>query len=236
MAINESIVRLLERMSNRYYGKYRGTVTNNQDPKNLGRIKANVPEVLGDVESGWALPCAPYGGNGVGMFTIPAVKDGVWIEFEAGDVSRPIWTGAWWADNELPKDNKKTSATPPLKIIRSEKGLMITLDDNSQTITLSDKNGKNMLEIKVKEGKITIKGAKKAVVNAPQIELVEKAAHPVVFGDQLLQYLNQLVQVYQTHVHPGQQALGIFPVTPAPPTPPLPQAPQTLLSKKVKTG
>jgi uncharacterized protein involved in type VI secretion and phage assembly len=223
------------RQSSRYYGKYRGLVTDNADPKNLGRLKARVPEVLGDVETGWALPCAPYAGDGVGQFTVPPAGAGVWIEFEAGDVSRPIWSGCWWGDGQLPTDNSGAAATPPLKIIRSEQGLMVTLDDDSQTITVSDDNGSNMLTIKVQEGKITIQGATKAVVEAPQIELVEHATHPVVFGDQLLQYLNQLVQLYQSHVHPGQMT-AVGPVTPAPPVPPLTAPTPSLLSTKVKTG
>ena len=50
----------------RYYGKYRGVVVDNSDPRQLGRLKAHVPEVLGDVDSGWALPCVPYAGDGSG--------------------------------------------------------------------------------------------------------------------------------------------------------------------------
>lgn len=236
MAINESIVRLLERMVDRYYGKYRGIVTDNRDPKNLGRVKAKVPDVLGDVETGWALPCAPYSGDGSGYYTVPEPGSGVWIEFEGGDVSCPIWSGCWWGENQLPKDESGRAATPPLKIIRSVKGLMVTLDDNSQTITLSDENGSNMLKIKVQQGQITVQGAIKVVVEAPQIELVENATHPVVFGDELLQYLNQLVQLYQAHMHPGELALGVFPVTPAPPVPPFPPPMPTLHSMKVKSG
>jgi hypothetical protein len=75
-----------------------------------------------------------------------------------------------------------------------------------------------------------IKGAVKVIVEAPEIQLVENATHPVVFGDQLLQYLNQLVQLYNSHLHPGQLAMGFLPVPPfAPATP-------ALLSKTVKSG
>src|SRR5215213_4778187 len=158
----------MDQMTGHHYGKYRGIVTDNEDQKNLGRLKARVPKVLGDVETGWALPAGPFAGDGIGLFAVPPPDSGVWIEFEAGDVSRPIWSGCWWGDGQLPNNNSGTAATPPVKIIRSEQGMMITLDDASQTIHVSDENGRNMLEIQVRPGKITIKGASKAIVEAPQ--------------------------------------------------------------------
>jgi uncharacterized protein involved in type VI secretion and phage assembly len=219
----------------RHYGKYRGIVTDNEDPRNMGRIRARVPEVLGDVETGWALPCAPYAGDGSGSYMVPEPDTGVWIEFEAGDVSRPIWSGCWWGEGQLP-EGQGGAATPPLKIVRSEQGLMVALDDDGQTIHVSDENGQNMVEIQVQGGQITVKGATKAIIEAPQIELVEGATHPVIFGDDLSQYLNQLVTMLNTHMHPGQLAIGVLPVTPAPPVPPLQPPMPTLLSMKVKTG
>jgi len=236
--MEQLIVAHEEETRNRFYGKYRGKVAENtpKDPKRKGMIKVLVPEVFGGEVSNWAMPCAPYAGEGVGQFLVPPVGSGVWVEFEAGDVSRPIWSGCWWAPDDIPEDASGTQADVPLKIIRTEQGLMIAFDDSSQTISLSDAKGKNVLEIRVQQGKITVKGATKAIVEAPQIELVENATHPVVFGDQLLQYLNQIVQLYQSHLHPGQLALGIFPVTPAPPVPPFPPATPALLSSRVKTG
>jgi uncharacterized protein involved in type VI secretion and phage assembly len=221
--------------TSRFYGKHRGTVSNNQDPLSLGRIKARVPSVLQDVETGWALPAAPYSGDGVGVYTIPAVDAGVWIEFEAGDVSLPIWTGCWWGDNQLPKDETGSTTTPDRKIIRTEQGLLLSLDDGGKTIALSDSNGNNLLKFQVDQGQIKMQAGTKVVIEAPQIELVQNATHPLVFGDDLLQYLSKLVITFNTHVHQGQLALG-FPVTPAPPLmtaqPPTP----SLLSTKVKCG
>jgi hypothetical protein len=220
----------------RHYGKYRGLVTDNQDPKNLARIRAKVPELLQDEETGWALPSSPYAGDGSGFFRVPAKDAGVWIEFEAGDVSRPIWTGCWWADNQLPSDQDGNSATPDFSILRSEAGLMVVLNDASSTIAVSDKNGDNLLKIEVSQGQITVKAQTKVVVDAPQIELVDGASHPLVFGDSLLQYLNQLVSLFNSHMHPGELAAGVLPVTPMVPVPIFTPATPDLLSLKVKTG
>jgi hypothetical protein len=220
----------------RHYGKYRGLVTDNQDPKNLARIRAKVPEILQNVETGWALPSLPYSGDGSGFFRVPAPGAGVWIEFEAGDPSRPIWTGCWWADGQLPSDQDGNSATPDFSILRSEGGLMVVLNDSGSTISVSDQNGTNIVKIDASQGQITVDASTKVVVNAPQIELVDGAEHPLVFGDSLLEYLNQLVTLFNTHMHPGELAIGVLPVTPAPPVPPFTPATPDLLSLQVKTG
>lgn len=221
--------------ADRFYGKYRGLVVDNEDPENLGRIRARVPEVLQEVETGWALPCAPYAGDGSGQYTVPSPGAGVWIEFEAGDVARPIWVGCWWGSNQIPENNAGTQAKPALKVVRSEQGLMVSLDDEGQTIHVSDQEGESMLEIQVEAGKIRVIGASKAIVEAPHIELVEDSTHPVVFGDRLLNYLNQLVKIFNLHVHPGETVSGI-PVSPAPPMGTFPAATQVLVSQRVKTG
>ncbi len=229
------VVELAEQVRGRFYGKYRGVVTDVNDPENMGRLRASVPEVLGDVESPWCLPCAPYAGDGTGVYTVPPVGAGVWIEFEAGDPARPIWTGCWWGRNQLPENEQGTEARPAIKIIRTESGTLLTMDDDNQVISLSDADGNNILKIEVTQGKITVQGQVKAVVEGPLIELAENATHPVVFGDELITYLSQLVNLYQAHTHPGETVIGI-PVTPAPPVPPFPPPTPVLISQKVKAG
>ena len=222
--------------SSHYWGKYRGKVSNVDDPLKIGRIKALVPSVLGEEESGWALPSLPFAGPTMGMYAIPPVDAGVWIEFEAGDPSLPVWTGCFWSSGQLPKDESGTEATPPLKIIQSEKGLLVALNDDSQTISISDANGKNLLKIEAQDGKITLQAQTKVVVEAPRIEIVDGASHPLVFGDELMSYLGQVVSMFNSHLHPGELAAGVLPVTPAPPVPPLQPPTPSLISTKVKTG
>ena len=112
----------------KYFGKYRGTVTDINDLMMLGRLKAKVPDVLGDKESSWAMPCAPFGGSGVGFFALPTVNAGVWIEFEQGDPDYPIWSGCWWGSQaEIPP----VLLAPPYKkvMLVTEGGNKIILDD-----------------------------------------------------------------------------------------------------------
>lgn len=80
----------------RYYGKYRGTVLQNVDPEQLGRIQAMVPDVSGLLPSSWAMPCVPIAGKLSGTYVVPQVGAGVWIELEQGDPDYPIWTGCFW--------------------------------------------------------------------------------------------------------------------------------------------
>ncbi len=82
--------------SKTFYGKYRGTVVNNLDPMQIGRIQAMVPDVSNVMLSSWAMPCVPVAGIQMGLFTVPPIGAGVWVEFERGDADHPIWVGGYW--------------------------------------------------------------------------------------------------------------------------------------------
>ncbi|MEI6680480.1 MAG: phage baseplate assembly protein V, partial [Mariniphaga sp.] len=80
----------------KFFGKYRGTVINNIDPMQIGRIQALVPDVSNIMPTSWAMPCVPIAGKQMGSFFVPQVGSGVWIEFEHGDPDYPIWVGCYW--------------------------------------------------------------------------------------------------------------------------------------------
>lgn len=93
-------------MSSPLFGKYRGTVVNNVDPEMIGRIQAIVPAVS-PIPTTWAMPCLPWGGINQGLFTVPLVGAGVWIEYEGGNPDFPVWTGCYWGSAaELPAMSK----------------------------------------------------------------------------------------------------------------------------------
>ena len=127
----ELLAQLLDWVKSRHFGKYRGQVSSNADDSNRGRLKVTVPAVLGTLEV-WAEPCVPYAGKSVGFYAIPPENAGVWIEFEGGDPSFPIWTGCFWADGEVPGTGK-----PDMKIWKTD-GLTLSLDDQSTEATLAN--------------------------------------------------------------------------------------------------
>jgi uncharacterized protein involved in type VI secretion and phage assembly len=130
------LVEVEQFMRTRYFGKYRGFVSavedvNSSDTQNLGRITAKVPEVYGDRDSPWALPAVPFAGKNHGLVLLPEVGDGVWIEFEAGDISRPVWSGCWWAKGELPAPGAKAVWT-----LVTSGGHKVVLDDAAKKLQL----------------------------------------------------------------------------------------------------
>jgi type VI secretion system (T6SS) baseplate-like injector VgrG len=79
-----------------YHGKYRATCINNVDPMQIGRIQVIVPDVSAVVPTSWAMPCLPISGINTGVFAVPAIGAGVWVEFEQGNPDHPIWVGGYW--------------------------------------------------------------------------------------------------------------------------------------------
>jgi uncharacterized protein involved in type VI secretion and phage assembly len=141
--------------SQRFYGKYRGKVTDNNDPLMMGRVRAKVPAVFGEEETGWALPSAPYGGSGVGFFFVSPTDANVWIEFEGGNTDYPIWTGCFWN----PGDTPTVPGLASTKIIKTD----------TATIKLDDLPGTGGITIETATGL-------KIIMNVSGIELSNGAA------------------------------------------------------------
>lgn len=106
-----------------YYGKYRGRVESNVDEELMGRIQVTCPAVMG-LRLGWAMPCVPYAGPGVGFYAIPPIGADVWVEFEGGDPNYPIWSGCFWQPGEIPippgDPNTKCMVTTACRIVMND--------------------------------------------------------------------------------------------------------------------
>jgi hypothetical protein len=138
MSESAQLQEILDRLRNRFYGKYRGTVVD-VDATTMA-VKASVPNVLGTQTSGWCTPCVPYAGPQVGFCMLPDIGSGVWVEFEGGDVSRPIWTGCYWVATDIPGAASATVkaiiTTAGTLSFDTSAGSITTTGPQSQTVTL----------------------------------------------------------------------------------------------------
>lgn len=143
-----------------FLSKYRGTVVNNIDPMQLGRIQISVPSVLGEGRMSWAMPCVPYAGSGVGFFAVPPVGANVWVEFEGGDLDYPIWSGCFWGVGEVPA----MPAIAEMKVLKTDMG----------TITINDLPGIGGIKIETATGM-------KIEINALGIEITNGQGGSIKF-------------------------------------------------------
>lgn len=194
---------IAERVLARFWGKYEAVVTRNDDPRELGRVRARVPAVLGDeVETGWALPCAPFGGGkDRGLLAVPEVGDTIWMEFAGGDVSRPIWVGSFWGapestggdddlgtetGTEVPIAEGSDRAGPGRLVLRTKAGHRLYCDDDGGLVVLMA--GDDGASVRIDQsGEVVIKAA--------TIKLGADAAEKLVLGDTFMQLFN-------AHTHP----------------------------------
>ena len=148
--LEDHLVEISEWRNEHFFGKYRGTVDSVLEGDDLGIISVKVPDVFGPQHVvDRVRPCSPFAGSKHGFVAVPEPGDGVWVEFEAGKTSLPIWTGFWWADGEIPD--------PKGKLVRSfitTKGHKLVLDDDKDEVTLLHSGG---AEMKMTGSDITIK-------------------------------------------------------------------------------
>lgn len=163
------LVHLAERARDQLYGKYRGKVSTVGTDEHLGQIRAKVPSVYGgEDESPWALPSVPFAGKKHGLVALPEVDDGVWIEFEAGQASHPIWTGFWWARDELPSPGDVA-----VRVFATSHGHQLVLDDDNDELKLIHGSGPSIV---ITQSDITLTvGSHKIVIGSDGVTINDGA-------------------------------------------------------------
>lgn len=149
--------------ANCYYGKFRGSVVDNEDPDGRGRLKVQVPALLGDQATDWALPCFPFGGiDQAGTYFVPPVGALVWVEFEQGDLSYPIWTGTYWTGGVA-----APAKEPAKRIFRTPFGHTLEFDDTegAEKVRIVHGDDSNPSAVFDEKGGITITDKKGAEIH-----------------------------------------------------------------------
>lgn len=251
MELEKVVADLLQKVERRFYGKYRGFVVSTEDPKRLGRVRLQIPSVLGrEVVTGWAMPCAPYGGQkNQGFLTIPEVGAGVWVEFEEGDLEFPIWVGTFWSEpggeSETPalngadgKEVKNEQKPPTRKIIKTQKGHTVQFEDadGEETVIIVEATHKHVVALN-KEGIEITDGVNgnRIIMGKGGIQIGSSGAtEPFVLGAQFLASVKTFLAALSTHTHAPPSGTGVMTGPPTPPPAGLPLILEVPLSAKHK--
>jgi len=162
----------VEGLKRKRFGLFRGIVRDVDDPRDQGRIRVEVHELLGpDKLTDWASYCAPFGGGGAGFFMLPAPGDGVWVMFERGEPTRPVWIGFWF--NE--EDTRPVGGTKHGRVLRSRAGHHFIMHDEpgKEFMELKDKAG-NAVRIDSASGNVTVKASGTVTIDAPHVKTTQK--------------------------------------------------------------
>ena len=151
----------------RFPGLYVARVETVED---LGRIQVSIPSIFEANDPSafaWARPCMPFA-----HFFVPNVGDFVWVAFENGDPSAPVWLGIWYPQGTVPSE---ADVSPPVKrVIRSASGHVIVMDDTDggEALSITDKFGNS---IEMRQNAVLIKCVADLTIDASGKNVVIKA-------------------------------------------------------------
>lgn len=154
-------------MTDRLYGVMSGTVTDVNDPENLGRVKLNFPWMEGESTSYWARIATLMSGDKRGSWFIPVVGDEVLVAFDRGDVNHPYVLGFLWNGQSRPPVSDVQR-----RMIHSVNGHEIEVYDpdvqngDKGYIRLKDAHGN---EVELSNAAIRIRGVGTVSIEAPHV-------------------------------------------------------------------
>ncbi len=167
--LDQMIDERVENLKRLRFGLYRGVVRDVDDPEEKGRIRAEVHELLGVGKlTNWASYCSPFGGGGAGFFMLPRPGDGVWVMFERGEPTKPVWIGFWFNA----QDAKPREADKEVRVLQTKSGHRVLFKDEAgkEAIRIEDATGQ-YAEWDCPSGRITVEAKSKVIVKAPQVEV-----------------------------------------------------------------
>lgn len=228
----EQMTGLADQVAQQFFGKYKGTVADNKDPDQLGRLKLRVPSVLGESDEAvtdWAWPCLPFGGkNDQGLFFVPEEGAKVWVEFEEGNLDRPLWVGTFWAkpggQTEIPAEARDmVENKPQRRVLKTATGHVLEFSDvdGKESITIRHKDGATVTLDEKGSVLIANKEGSHVYLNAEAAEatLVDQHGNNIRFADSGITITNKDssfvdlsggdVQVVAKNVHIRSQTVSL---------------------------
>lgn len=139
----------------------------------------------------WVRLLSPYTGKDYGMYCVPEIDEIVLVGFIGGSLKRPFLLGSLYPggaatvkdnfDKKNIKKHLKTKGGMDILIsdedkkqsltITTPKGNVITINDEQDSCTISDKDKKNIIALDYKNGGIELKAEKKITLKAGSAEI-----------------------------------------------------------------
>ena len=176
----------------RFYSFYRGMVVENEDPNHMNSLQVAIPEIQGGIIL-WALPFGQHGGSKTGFkYLSPEIGDTVYVMFEYGNPSKPLWTYHGFGLDQIPEEldgpNKMGIITP--------NGNLLVLDDSSGELNIFT------------NGNITIQSDKVIQFNTGSNEGMVNINGITEKLNQTISELESLRAAFNSHTHGGVQTGG----------------------------
>ena len=216
--ISKTIVQSGIEAFGRYYSIYRAIVVQNDDPLASNRLKVAIPGIQGG-EILWALPKNQHGSEQTGFkYLAPAIGDIVYISFELGDPSKPLWEYHSWASGQMPK----SLDAPHICGFVTPNGISVLFNDSNGTLDLY-LPGK--AKVYAKEGITVVSEQTIQIASTDSMVAINTGSNGgVIKIKELTDKLNKLVNEvddlrskYNGHTHNGVAAGGLA-VTTSPTT------------------
>ena len=126
----------------KYYSSYRGYVVDNEDPDEMNRVKVQVPVIArGKTLNVWAWPKHTFSGVDYGIQMLPLKGDMVWVEFESGNVSSPMWFHGHYALGEKPSE----FISAQVYGFKTPKGQLVIIDDRDDVEKIVIRSNKHIV-------------------------------------------------------------------------------------------
>lgn len=168
-------------------------VTDNEDPKGLGRVKVTYPHRDSDDESPWARVATEMASSEYGTFFLPEVGDEVLVAFEDGDVHHPFVLGSLYNGQRAPNEDNGNGDND-VRQVKSRSGHVLDFDDTdgeemvkietsaghvikledesgSEKVTIEDQSGSNSITLDSSSDEVSIEAGQTLSLSAPTIEL-----------------------------------------------------------------
>lgn len=183
---------------NRMPGVTVGIVAKKYSKDMPGRVCVQIP--VRDDEANvlqWARIAMPSAGKKWGTYFLPEIGDQVLLAFEEGNIDKPYVIGCVHNDSNtflsgisdednqykciatrngsriLFEDNKEGEGEKDkVKIETAGKSCQLVLDNENKKISLTDKDKKNSVEMKLESGEISVKAEKKLTLEIGDIKII----------------------------------------------------------------